>query len=51
MQLEEGYHSIRAIYNNCVNDGFPAHWRKPEIRIKTLTDKAFKLLTRKDFYR
>ncbi len=51
MQLEEGYHSIRAIYNNCVNDGFPAHWRKPEIRIKTLTDEAFKLLTRKDFYR
>ena len=51
MQLEEGYHSIRAIYNICVNDGFPAHWRKPEIRIKTLTDKAFKLLTRKDFYR
>ena len=51
MQLEEGFHSIRAVYNNCVNDGFPAHWRKPQILIKTLTDKDFHLLTPKDFYR
>ena len=51
MLLEEGFHSIRAIYNNCVNDGFPAHWRKPEIRIKTLNNKDFKLLKPKDYYR
>jgi hexosaminidase len=51
MVLESGYHSIKAVYNNCVNDGFPAHWRKPEIRIKTLTDKDFRVLKPKDFYR
>lgn len=51
MQLEEGFHGIRAVYNNCVNDGFPAHWRKPQILIKTLADKNFHLLTPKDFYR
>ena len=51
MVLEEGFHSIRAVYNNCVNDGFPAHWRKPEIRIKSLTEKEFRVLGPKDFYR
>jgi hexosaminidase len=51
MVLEEGYHSIKAVYNNCVNDGFPAHWRKPEIRIKTLVEKDFRVLKPKDFYR
>lgn len=51
MVLESGFHSIRAVYNNCVNDGFPAHWRKPQILIKTLTDKNFHLFTPKDFYR
>ena len=51
MILEEGHHSIRAVYNNCVNDGFPAHWRKPEIRIKTLDEKDFRVLKSKDFYR
>lgn len=51
MVLEEGFHSIKAVYNNCVNDGFPAHWRKPEIRIKSLTEKEFRVLGPKDFYR
>ena len=51
MVLEEGFHSIRAVYNNCVNDGFPAHWRKPEIRMKTISDKDFRVLKSKDFYR
>ena len=51
MVLEEGFHSIKAVYNNCVNDGFPAHWRKPEIRIKSIEDKDFRLLKPKDFYR
>ena len=51
MVLEEGFHSIRAVYNNCVNDGFPAHWRKPEIRIKSISDKDFRVLKPKDFYR
>ena len=51
MVLEAGFHSIRAVYNNCVNDGFPAHWRKPEIRIKTLDEKDFRVLKPKDFYR
>jgi hexosaminidase len=51
MVLESGYHSIKAVYNNCVNDGFPAHWRKPEIRIKAFTDKDFRVLKPKDFYR
>ena len=49
--LEEGYHSIKAIYNNCVNDGFPAIWRKPEIKIKHIDDKKFKTLTPKEYYR
>ena len=51
MVLEEGFHSIKAVYNNCVNDGFPAHWRKPEIRIKSLEEKEFRVLRPKDFYR
>ena len=51
MVLEEGFHSIRAVYNNCVNEGFPAHWRKPEIRIKSISDKDFRVLKPKDFYR
>ena len=51
MILEEGHHSIRAVYNNCVNDGFPAHWRKPEIRIKSVDDEEFRVLKPKDFYR
>lgn len=51
MVLEEGFHSIKAVYNNCVNDGFPAHWRKPEIRIKSLEAKEFRVLRPKDFYR
>jgi hypothetical protein len=51
MVLEEGFHSIKAVYNNCVNDGFPAHWRKPEIRIKSLTEKEFRVLGPEDFYR
>jgi hexosaminidase len=51
MVLEEGFHSIKAVYNNCVNDGFPAHWRKPEIRIKSIDDKDFRVLGPRDFYR
>lgn len=51
MLLEEGFHSIRAVYNNCVNDGFPAHWRKPEIRIKTQEAEKFRVLRPQDFYR
>ncbi len=50
MVLEEGFHSIKAVYNNCVNDGFPAHWRKPEIRIKSVDDEDFRALGPKDFY-
>ncbi|MBR5189541.1 MAG: hypothetical protein IKW17_04690, partial [Paludibacteraceae bacterium] len=51
MLLEEGFHSIKAVYNNCVNDGFPAHWRKPEIRIKTQEEEKFRVLGPGDFYR
>lgn len=51
MVLEEGFHSIKAVYNNCVNDGFPAHWRKPEIKIKSVDDEDFRVLGPKDFYR
>ena len=51
MLLEEGFHSIKAVYNNCVNDGFPAHWRKPEIRIRTLEEEKFRVLGPRDFYR
>ena len=51
MLLEEGFHSIKAVYNNCVNDGFPAHWRKPEIRIKTREEEKFRVLGPGDFYR
>ena len=51
MVLEEGFHSIKAVYNNCVNDGFPAHWRKPEIRIKSVDDEEFRVLKPQDFYR
>jgi hypothetical protein len=51
MVLEAGFHSIKAVYNNCVNDGFPAHWRKPEIRIKSVDDEDFRVLKPQDFYR
>lgn len=51
MILEQGRHHIKAIYNNCVNDGFPAHWRKPEIRIKSVSQDKFQILKPKDFYR
>ena len=51
MLLEEGFHSIKVVYNNCVNDGFPAHWRKPEIRIKTQEEEKFRVLGPGDFYR
>ena len=51
MVLEAGAHSLKAVYNNCVNDGFPAHWRKPEIRIRTIDESKFRVLKPSDFYR
>lgn len=51
MILEAGAHSLKAVYNNCVNDGFPAYWRKPEIRIRTLEESKFRVLKPSDFYR
>ena len=38
-------------YNNCINDGFPAIWRKPTLFYKNISQEHFNVVPSTKFYR
>ena len=51
MNLKEGLYPIKLVYNNCINDGFPAIWRKPTLFYKNISQEHFNVVPSTKFYR